>query len=289
MGKMIARYILMIIIILLSTFGISFSQIQERVGLQETNVITVANTTSPIPVVISDCNAATGWTVDSGTGTITADTTFKAEGTGSIRIHHTAGSGFTILFTGGPFDLSDKKYIKFYIYTPLSSASPTAYFGESAYTENSYGFKLGPMGSFSQIIWDISGIANSSKNAVTQFAIRFPAIGNFWVDWVRADTDVVGGIGAPVSFGFMCSKFTWTISAAADPTDPITAMVVDLYGGIESGTEDILDSYSFTGSAAAVTTMRHVVNKPTNHVYANLSSVAGTMTSILVRIACGGN
>jgi hypothetical protein len=140
--------------------------------------------------VLSDCDDTTGWTVHTGTGALSTETTLVKEGTGSLKYSAQIMEQFIILLTFAPTDLSALDYITLWLRREGDiNSSIWLYFGEAAYNEQSYNVTLANWGTWYQKTWDISGIAAASRNAVQYFAILgqpgWGAWRRFYVDDIR--------------------------------------------------------------------------------------------------------
>jgi hypothetical protein len=160
--------------------------------------------TSAVLVGLDHCDAVTQWTYLYG---VTLDKVIFEEGTGSAKIVIPPNTAFVAAIctkSSGSWDLSGSKYLKVWLRTTIPSGVDAAncylYFGEATYNEQSYGPLNLTNGLWTQIIWDISGIAGASRDAVTKFAVIVPNASPLYtrtlhIDYVYAD---LAGTGSKV-------------------------------------------------------------------------------------------
>ncbi len=151
-----------------------------------------------------DCDATALWSVHSGAGvTIELDNAIVNEGTGSIKVTvppFTTGIVKCVLAVAKDLNTPiDYKYLNVYLRRDSTYlGSMVLYFGENndadITDEQSKTLTMASIvpNNWSQQIWDISGIADASKNAVLFFAVKgvnslSSANHYFWIDYIYAD------------------------------------------------------------------------------------------------------
>ena len=143
--------------------------------------------------VLDDCDAITQWSVESGAGvTIEVDHANVAEGTGSIKVGIPKNSSGAVTCTFSAKDLRGFKFLRAQLRREGTwIGNFKYYFGETAWNEQTANVAL-PGNSFSERYWDISGIGDGDRDAVTTFTIYATntSLGSthyFWIDYVVAD------------------------------------------------------------------------------------------------------
>ena len=132
------------------------------------------------PVSITGCETTVGWTFLHGTSEVNDVVSHIGtvyEGNASLKIQFYRGS--TIVFKYNDpttdYNLSGQGYLKVALYPQSISSSDnfTISFGESTYNEqNSTAFKR-PLNQWTVHSYNISGIADADKNAVTSVGITY--------------------------------------------------------------------------------------------------------------------
>jgi len=123
-------------------------------------------------VVLDACDSVSAWSVVSGSPTLAINSKYMAEGAGCLEVTVPKGSTVVIRATFSSKNISLHTHIKLYLKQQAGSKiqNVTAYFGESAYNEQSYAIGT-PTTDWRIYSWDISAISASSRDGVTLFGI----------------------------------------------------------------------------------------------------------------------
>ena len=149
-------------------------------------------------LTIHNCDAVTDdigiWSIVSGSGvTVTLETLIFSEGIGSIKMKIPQLRDGIIKFTNnsGYWDLNQKTYLKFKLYSTIALTNIYLYFGESAYNEQSTGPFSINAGVWTEKIWDISAIDLTARDGVTIIGARVDnnqlLIKYLYIDDIRSD------------------------------------------------------------------------------------------------------
>ena len=144
-----------------------------------------------ISTVIDLADSIGNWVSSDPVSTkITKENIIKQEGFGSLKI--TTGSnssGDTVIANVQPKDLSGQKYINFWVRSDVTNAI-NAGFGKNNITENTLTINIDQANVWKKVRWDISGIANANKNAITKFGFTVGGkSANIYVDNIITQPD----------------------------------------------------------------------------------------------------
>ena len=153
--------------------------------------------------VLSSCDASTNWASSDASSAITLDTSNYKKGTGAVLVTNTGDcSGNTITLTLGAQDLSGFHMIEAWVRSSVTGANVmTMGFGEAAITEQTKAITIEKANTWQRVTWDISEIADTSKNAATVFGFTLgsASVGNtMYIDSVNALKGVT--LGTPETF-----------------------------------------------------------------------------------------
>ena len=165
-----------------------------------------STTTAATRTVLSECDVSTNWAVtgtNAANSVITTDSSTYKEGTGCILVTNTGdASGNTVALTVTQ-DLTGYTLMEAWIKcsnTGTTGANVISYMGlgESAITEQQKAVTVQKAATWQMINWDISGIADASKNAVTKvgFLLGSDSSSNtIRIDSVKAYKGAILGTG----------------------------------------------------------------------------------------------
>lgn len=123
---------------------------------------------------LSNCEDEAEW-APSGGASVAASTAIKMQGSQGVEITAAALNETFIndLGAGGVIDLSDHDSLKFWIYSSVDNADGFTFgIGEAAYTDNTITTGALTADCWKEITYDISGIANASKNAIRYIGFK---------------------------------------------------------------------------------------------------------------------
>ncbi len=125
--------------------------------------------------VIEACDALTNWVSSDPTNTpIALEGTVKKEGTNSLKITGTGAlsQNDTITATVTAKNLSGHHFLGFWIYSTLAGAAVVKIgMGEAGIAEQEFAITIQQANTWQFVYWDISQIADASKDAITKVGI----------------------------------------------------------------------------------------------------------------------
>lgn len=139
-------------------------------GMKKPYYIIPGNHDKNASAVIEYADSIRNWiSSDSANTSINTENNIKQEGFGSLKITTGSGSlGNTVIADIQPKNLSGHKYIEFWIRSNVSNTIKAG-FGENNITENKLTVNINKENTWQKVRWNIDGIANTSKDAVTKF------------------------------------------------------------------------------------------------------------------------
>ena len=169
----------------------------------------------------------------------------------------------TVTSTKSAMDLSDYSEISFWVRSTVATTSMRFQFGESVSTEQTYDITINSADTWEEKIWDISGISESSRDAVTKFAfavIDASAAQSFYFDDINASKQSVYGYGVGIAHQVddADTVANWTSSDAVNsPISQETSIKQEGTGSVKavtsgtSTTSTNIDLIEYTSDANA--------------------------------------
>jgi hypothetical protein len=178
--------------------------------------------------VFNSCDASANW-AKAGTlaaaSAISLDTSNKKKGTGCILVTNTGdASGNTIIATEASQNWSGYHMLEGWVRSSVTGSNVLSVgFGESAITENTKTVEIQKANTWQRVAWDISAIADTSKNAVTKVGVTLgsDSSGNtVYLDGFNALKGVT--LGTPETF-----DMTIRVAHVTDDTSYVDYFVPD--------------------------------------------------------------
>jgi len=148
-------------------------------------------------------DASANWAASDASSNISLDTSNKKKGTGCILVTNTGDcSGNTVIATEASSNWTGFHMLEAWVRASNTGSNVLSMgFGEAAITENTKAVEIQKANTWQRITWDISEIADTSKDAVTKvgFTLGSDSSGNtIYIDGINALKGVA--LGTPETF-----------------------------------------------------------------------------------------
>jgi len=198
------------------TTKLSFKMTNLDISGEQMAMAMATDAVASTRTVLHACDASANWTSSAPEDSVlTLDTSNKKKGTGALLVTNAAdGSGNTIIADPTNADLTGFTMIEAWVRSSVTGSNVmTMGFGNAALTEQSKAVTIREANTWQRVTWDISAIADSSKNSVSAVGFTLGAgaviTSTIYIDSVNALKGTT--LGTP-------EYFDVTVRAA-DPTD----------------------------------------------------------------------